>query len=261
MSSPPFMKLFWNDLLASCIDMDATAFGSYMRLLGYQWLNGYLPVNSTACRRVADCSENEWPTVWATISHRFTTDADGKMYHQRLRQTRDEAISGCDRQDAITEKRREAGKLGAAARWQTDGKCHGKAISKTMANDGKPGSGSRSIDLQSSENEEADQPRDLGKKKRSIAKDLETDSTQHKKQSAGFKPPCLQEWLDYSKEYAEEANYEYSRRDSEGVFDHFVSVGWKIGSGKAMKDWQAACRNAVRRNAPKTQKSFLVKEL
>lgn len=56
-----------------------------------------------------------------------------------------------------------------------------------------------------------------------------------------FTPPTLEQWLQYADEL------QWSREDAEAAYDHYVSVGWKIGT-KNMKEWRSAARNCKRRS-------------
>ena len=57
-----------------------------------------------------------------------------------------------------------------------------------------------------------------------------------------FSPPTLDEWMFY----ADSIGW-MPREDAEAAYDHYLSVGWKVG-GQPMCDWQAAARNCKRRS-------------
>jgi len=63
---------------------------------------------------------------------------DGRLYNKRI-------LRDLEEKDEISQKRSEAGKLGAQKKWQADGKCYGKPMANAMANgwqtDGKPPEG------------------------------------------------------------------------------------------------------------------------
>jgi hypothetical protein len=54
--------------------------------------------------------------------------------------------------------------------------------------------------------------------------------------------PTLSQWLDYAKTLG------WHGRDVQGAFDHYESVGWKVGGRSPVKDWKAAARNCFRRS-------------
>lgn len=196
--SPPFMKLYWNDLIASCRDMDGPEFGAYMYLLGYQWQHGHLPANDLARRRVAGFeSNNSWPAVWNSIKHRFAVDDDGKLIHERLRAERDQGISVYETR---AQNARENGKLGGRPKNPENPDITQIGLQKKT----QRSSGSRSLDLQFCEDEEADRSEDLGKNKGSIAEDLKSDSTDHTMTLDRIKTPELREavetWLAHKRE-------------------------------------------------------------
>jgi hypothetical protein len=65
-----------------------------------------------------------------------------------------------------------------------------------------------------------------------------------------FVHPSIQEVQEYAK--AESLNVDATR-----FVDYFDSVGWTIGKGKPMKDWQAAARNwAARNTKPETLRTI-----
>ena len=61
-----------------------------------------------------------------------------------------------------------------------------------------------------------------------------------KERKKTFVPPTLQQIQDYIQENNLDAV-------AEAFHDYYESVGWKVGSGKSMKDWQAALRNWTRK--------------
>jgi hypothetical protein len=62
------------------------------------------------------------------------------------------------------------------------------------------------------------------------------------REKKGFSPPTVEE----VKAYARESGHQI---DAEKFVDYYASVGWKVGKGKAMKDWKASVRNWSRRDA------------
>lgn len=59
-----------------------------------------------------------------------------------------------------------------------------------------------------------------------------------------FVAPSYEQFRDYY--VSQDENVEVD--NIKALFDHYVSVGWKVGAGsKQMKDWEASIRNAIRR--------------
>ena len=110
----------------------------------------------------------------------------------------------------LADSKREAGKKGAAKRWQAmagDG--------KAMAGDGKHGY---------TETETNTPPPNGGRSERARA--------------TRFTPPTLEEVTSYVRKRG-------SKVDPQGFIDFYAAKGWLVGK-TPMKDWKAACRNAER---------------
>lgn len=54
-----------------------------------------------------------------------------------------------------------------------------------------------------------------------------------------FLPPTWEEVIDFAKEH----HPDWPHADVERWYNHFESVGWKVGSGKQMVDWKRAAHN------------------
>ena len=131
-----------------------------------------------------------------------------RFYAKRLMKQEDRFKANYDE---ISDARSEAGKKGAASRWQNDGK-NGKA----MANNGKNGN--------TETNTETDN---------NTSPPIGGRSNTHAKR---FAPPTLEEVTAYVKE-------RNSKVDPQAFIDFYASKGWLVGK-TPMKDWKAACRNA-----------------
>jgi hypothetical protein len=100
--------------------MDDTQFRWYFRLLCYAWTNKKHPcklLNTDEQLMIdAGCKSRKlWDAKKKLVLDRFTVSIDGKyLIHDRLEIEREKVLQ-------LTEKRRQAGKDGAAARWQTHG--------------------------------------------------------------------------------------------------------------------------------------------
>lgn len=123
MKRTPWMPLYCDDLVSSTADMSCDQLGAYVRLLCYLWTRGPLPLDESVICRIGSCKK----TTWRAISNRFSPCSrdDGSP---GLSQTRLE--SERMKRHVLREERAEAGRRGAASRW--DGKANGKAIGKPM---------------------------------------------------------------------------------------------------------------------------------
>lgn len=69
-----------------------------------------------------------------------------------------------------------------------------------------------------------------------------------KKDIRRFQPPTIEEL----QIYFTAQGCSKPATEAQAFFDHFASNGWKVGGKAAMKDWKAAVRNWIRRDAEKT---------
>ena len=119
--------------------------------------------------------------------------------------------------DDISTTRREAGKAGAAARWQNGKRifANGKNSKATFAN-GKNGNTETKTETKTNTQLSNDSKGDIRAKR--------------------FTPPTLAEVQSYVAE-------RHSPVDPQEFIDFYESKGWMVGK-TPMKNWKAACRNA-----------------
>ena len=123
--------------------------------------------------------------------------------------------------DAIVSTRSEAGKKGAKARWQTDGKNSKNGKSHLPY-------GTNGQDEDKDKEKEED-------------KDIKKESVKEKS-AVRFVPPTVEEVRAYCNERG-------SGVDAERFVDFYASKGWVVGKTK-MKDWKAAVRGWEREDKP-----------
>nr|DAX17819.1 MAG TPA: hypothetical protein [Caudoviricetes sp.] len=121
--------------------------------------------------------------------------------------------------EELTDKRSEAGKRGASARWQSDGK-NGKATN-AIASNGKNGYTETKT---KTETETKSIPPIGGNRE-----DAKASSTR-----ARFSPPAVSEVEAYCRERRNDV-------DPQRFVDFYASKGWKVGA-QPMRDWKAAVR-------------------
>ena len=91
--------------------MSATEFGAYMRLLLHSWNNGPLQVDEKRLRTVAKLSPYLWAKSREVILDKFEQNQDGMLINRKLERVRQEQVE-------YKRSAREAGKKGAAKRWE-----------------------------------------------------------------------------------------------------------------------------------------------
>lgn len=112
-----------------------------------------------------------------------------------------------------SDKRREAGKKGAAKRWDSK---NGNAI-LPLANDSKNGNTKTETKTETKTN-------------------ISPSNDGRGRKHTQFVPPTVEEVAEYVKQRG-------SKVDPQGFIDFYASKGWLVGK-TPMKDWKAACRNA-----------------
>jgi uncharacterized protein YdaU (DUF1376 family) len=123
--SQPFMPLFFGDFLASTPTWDGEERGLYLLLLAYQWSAGPLPTDTKRLAKMTGYDHDKFQVLWLNVVRsKFEETATG-LVNARLEDHRLKSL-------AISKKRAEVGKAGAAKRWQADSNCHEVANGKTM---------------------------------------------------------------------------------------------------------------------------------
>ena len=124
--SPQF-ALYANSFLAGCICLTNESVGMYIRLLCWQWENGYVPASETAqCRILGGISREELRRGWSEIQDKFV-EVNGQLQNPRLELER-------EKQMAFRERQSRSGKRGAASRWGSPkpSKSNGSAIATVI---------------------------------------------------------------------------------------------------------------------------------
>jgi len=127
MSKQPYMPFFFGDFLAATAAWEGEEQSLYMLLLAYQWANGPLPNEPERIARMCRYDKRRFSKLWKTVSRKFVLTESG-WTNPRLEEHREKAHK-------ITEKRKDAGVNGAAAKWgETPGKTPGKSRSERLSN-------------------------------------------------------------------------------------------------------------------------------
>lgn len=109
-----WMPLYVSDYLGDTQHLTTIEHGAYLLLLFNAWgRDGLLPNDPERLRRVVGMAPRDWKASWPTLREFFTETPDG-FRHKRIDVELSRARENVD-------KRREAGKAGAAKRWHGDG--------------------------------------------------------------------------------------------------------------------------------------------
>jgi len=128
MKSLPYLPLFTSEFIADTQDLTDEEVGGYIRILMYSWNKGG-PVEKKRAIRLLDDSKNVWPAL-----SQFFIEQDGMISNKRLEKERKKSID-------LYEKKSNAGKAGAEARWQNDSTAIGKRNGKPHGTDDSTGNG------------------------------------------------------------------------------------------------------------------------
>lgn len=107
MTARPWMPLYIADYLADTAHLGAAQSGAYMHLIMHYWQHSALPVDDAGLARIAKLTPGEWRRERATLQ---------AFFHDGWRHKRIDAELA-DATAHLTAKA-EAGRKGAAARWQ-----------------------------------------------------------------------------------------------------------------------------------------------
>lgn len=132
MSKLPYMPVFFGDFLASTAGWDGEEQSLYLLLLCYQWASGPLPPDTKRLCRLTRFDPKLFARLWKTVGEKFIETEQG-LINPRLEEHRTKAGS-------ITDKRKSAGKNGAAAKWgETSGKTRAErlAVARQLATHSK----------------------------------------------------------------------------------------------------------------------------
>lgn len=101
--------------------------GMYLLLLMHAWANaGVIPGDPDRVRRICRADPKAWAKSSATILDFLTTQPDGSYRQKRLDIELAKAAE-------VKGSKSEAGKKGAASRWQKHGRANGKTMAEPMA--------------------------------------------------------------------------------------------------------------------------------
>jgi uncharacterized protein YdaU (DUF1376 family) len=110
----PAFQFYARDWLADSdvIAMSCAERGAYINLLAACWLEGSLPTDDGALRRIAGADSEEWEQLWTIVARRFQV-RDGRYCNRRLDEER-------AKQRRFKRLQSDKGKRSAAIRLQPD---------------------------------------------------------------------------------------------------------------------------------------------
>jgi len=225
--------MYANDWLASesVTLMDARERGVYIQLLNRQFAarGRGLPPDATQLARLAGVSAAEFAAAWPAVAPMFPAGVDGMLHNPRM--VKELAIAH-GRYSA-----RAAGGSRAAERTAhvpLSGTAAVRECSLSVPLSGTKQGGESESESDSSKEESKRTPPAAGA---AAPKGADSDAPKAAKR---FAPPTV----DDVTQYAHDAGLSM---DSLAFVDYWQSCGWRMGSGKPMRDWQAAARNWARR--------------
>lgn len=77
----PVLPLYYTDIVASTLTWTDEEFGSYVRLLIYQWDKGEIPKDSNRRLKISETSERHWPV----LKEKFKGETTTGIYNHRLK--------------------------------------------------------------------------------------------------------------------------------------------------------------------------------
>lgn len=111
--------------------MPRAARSLYHDLLLRQWLDGSIPPSTRDLALLSGETHGAFLKMWAHVGPCFKVGTDGQLRNDRMAHEREE-------DEAFRSAKAEAGKNGAAKRWQKDGSANGSAIDPPLANGSPP---------------------------------------------------------------------------------------------------------------------------
>ena len=103
----PAFPFYVGDFLASTTHFTAEEVGAYVRMLCHQWTQGSIPSGPEDVARICGCQCDRIARVLA----KFYDSSPGQLQNRRLEEVRTELLT-------FQAKKRAAGQVGAAKRWQ-----------------------------------------------------------------------------------------------------------------------------------------------
>lgn len=103
----PACRFYFADFDMDTAHLTNEEIGAYMRLLTYQWINGFVPFDEKKRARIARCTTHKMKKLWAEIGGFFVQHGE-RFLNPRMEEER-------QKQAEYTAKKVEAGRKGGLA--------------------------------------------------------------------------------------------------------------------------------------------------
>ena len=111
MAKSPAVQWYWSDFLVDTMGWSCTEIGAYMRLLGYEWVNGCIPEDTKRQAIICRIDQGNYrKSIYPNVIGKFEF-SNGGGYNQRLEMER-------SKQQQYSEKQSEKGKKRAEKMWE-----------------------------------------------------------------------------------------------------------------------------------------------
>lgn len=157
MAKDPSYPMYAQDFDMDTADWGIDEVGVYIRLLNYEWINGYIPSNLDRISKIARVSPRKLQKIWEIIEKKFSQNGIHILQNRRMEEER-------EKRNKYIESQRKSGKKGGMKRWEG----HSKPISDPIS---EPNSENMALRSQSSSSISLKNKKKVKKKKDSIPKD------------------------------------------------------------------------------------------
>lgn len=153
-----WMPLYIGDYLSDTMHLNGAEHGAYLLLLMHQWRSGPLPDDDRQLAAIARTDTATWRKVGPVVRKFFQATPEG-LVQKRLAAERAKA-------DGIISKRAEAGKRGAASRWNDGQSVSGGGSDSEGGEGGKPIANAMANAMANAQQTDGPSPSPLQKEKR-----------------------------------------------------------------------------------------------
>ena len=101
----PAYPMYAQDFDMDTADWGIDEIGIYIRLLNYEWINGYIPSDPSRIAKIARISVKKLLKSWEIISPKFSQKCDDKLQNRRMEEER-------KKRSEYLEKQRSSGMAG-----------------------------------------------------------------------------------------------------------------------------------------------------
>ncbi len=110
MAKDPAYPMYAQDFDMDTADWEIEEVGIYIRLLNYEWINGFIPNDMSRIAKIARVSPRKLQKSWEIISKKFSQTVDHNLQNKRMEVER-------IKREAYSRSQSISGHKGAAAKW------------------------------------------------------------------------------------------------------------------------------------------------